>query len=377
MMYDLIVCGAGPAGSAVARRLAAASARVALVGMGSRPGWEGLSARSLALLAEEGLDPENGLIAGPFARRGTWADGRAVEGTEWLVERSRLAGGAAHPCSVAGRGAEAGHGDEYEARSRSLARVLAQRRVARGTGAHRSARPARRTAPRAGVARLWTALPQAMARIAGNGNRRKRLRLVLVGAAPRRTLGPGRRAAARGASVALDRGSGGTNSGTRTRTRRRLGAGRCGGEVAHAARRDRPDPTLWQAGDAALALDPLSGQGVYEALRGARLAATAIQSIMEGGDAALAQRFIAERREEAWRHGVRTAAELYRENAGRGSFWADTAAQYAALLPGARRGPSSKRQACTRQRPSKRRGWQCGSSAVRCSIGAASSSVRS
>ena len=49
MMHDIIVCGAGPAGSVVARRLAAAGARVALVGMESRPGGEGLSARGRAL----------------------------------------------------------------------------------------------------------------------------------------------------------------------------------------------------------------------------------------------------------------------------------------------------------------------------------------
>jgi hypothetical protein len=94
------------------------------------------------------------------------------------------------------------------------------------------------------------------------------------------------------------------------------------------------DPSLWQVGDAALALDPLSGQGVYEALRGARLTATAIQSVMEGGDAALARRFMAERREEAWRRGVGTAATLYAQNSGRGAFWADIAAEYASLLSG-------------------------------------------
>jgi hypothetical protein len=85
-------------------------------------------------------------------------------------------------------------------------------------------------------------------------------------------------------------------------------------------------------GDAALALDPLSGQGVYEALRGARLVATAIQSVLGGGDVWLAQRFIAERHEAAWQRGVRAAAGFYRENEARGGFWTDTAAAYEALL---------------------------------------------
>jgi len=92
MTHDVIVCGAGPAGSATARRLASGGVRVALVGMDSRRGWEGLSARSCALLVEEGFgeglqeSQEDGLqegsgeaariIAGPFARRGEWANGR-------------------------------------------------------------------------------------------------------------------------------------------------------------------------------------------------------------------------------------------------------------------------------------------------------------
>jgi hypothetical protein len=95
------------------------------------------------------------------------------------------------------------------------------------------------------------------------------------------------------------------------------------------------DATRWRVGDAALALDPLSGQGVYEALRGARLVATAVQSVMRGGDAPLAHRFVAERQEEAWTNGVRTAAGFYRENAARGAFWSETASAYEGLLPSA------------------------------------------
>jgi hypothetical protein len=93
------------------------------------------------------------------------------------------------------------------------------------------------------------------------------------------------------------------------------------------------DATRWRIGDAALALDPLSGQGVYEALRGARLVATAVQSVMRGGDAAPAHRFVAERQEESWISGVRTAGSFYRENAARSTFWSKTAAAYECLLP--------------------------------------------
>jgi len=89
----------------------------------------------------------------------------------------------------------------------------------------------------------------------------------------------------------------------------------------------------WRVGDAALALDPLSGQGVYEVLRGARLVATAVISVIRGGDSQPAQRFVAERQEESWTSGVRTAAAFYRENAARGAFWLETATAYERLLP--------------------------------------------
>jgi menaquinone-9 beta-reductase len=95
------------------------------------------------------------------------------------------------------------------------------------------------------------------------------------------------------------------------------------------------DAARWRVGDAALALDPLSGQGVYEALRGARLVATAVISVIRGGDSQPAQRFVAERQEESWISGVRTAAGFYRENADRGAFWSETAAAYERLLPSA------------------------------------------
>jgi hypothetical protein len=93
------------------------------------------------------------------------------------------------------------------------------------------------------------------------------------------------------------------------------------------------DATRWRVGDAAVALDPLSGQGVYEALRGARLVATAVQSVMRGGDSEPAHRFVAERQEESWIGGVRAAGQFYRENAARSVFWSDTATAYERLSP--------------------------------------------
>jgi menaquinone-9 beta-reductase len=335
MTHDIVVCGAGPAGSVAARRLAAAGARVALVGTLSRPGWEGLSARSRALLCDEGLDRETDVIAGPFARRGVWADGRSVQGTEWLVERLQLAeslragaqsaGVDYRPDSVTSATRAAGH---WRVGLRGGGMLAAPMLIdARG----------RRGVPRRGP--LLLAFAQRFRRrtcgAPGTGigvtdagwcwwaERDQALWVQVVGRP--RSGHPAAWAAAAAAQLpalarALDGASIDGDAVARP-AHARLGAA-------------GSDPTLWRVGDAALALDPLSGQGVYEALRGARLAATAIQSVLDGGDADVAQRFVAARRAEAWQRGVGAAASFYRENDSRGAFWSETAAAYAALLAG-------------------------------------------
>lgn len=334
MMLDIVVCGAGPAGSMVARRLAAAGARVVLVGMASRPGWEGLSARSRAILAEEGLGRETDVIAGPFARRGIWAEGRSVEGTEWLVERSQLAE------ALRGRARSAGALHRFDAVT-SAKRLTDHWRVSLRSGEVLTApilvdARGRRGAQHRGP--LLLAYGQRFRKrsrgASGTGigvtdsawcwwaEHGDELWIQIIGR-PRSGHPAGWIAAAAAQIPPLARALGGTSIEGEPVSRpahARLGL------TGH-------DPTLWHVGDAALALDPLSGQGVFEALRGALLAAAAIQSVINGGDALLAHRFIADRHREIWRRGVRTAAGFYRENGDRGAFWTETAAAYAALPP--------------------------------------------
>jgi len=73
MRPEVLVLGAGPAGSVLARRLACSGVRVALLGAAQRPGLEGVSDRSRALLAEENIESGASLLQGPFIRRGRWA----------------------------------------------------------------------------------------------------------------------------------------------------------------------------------------------------------------------------------------------------------------------------------------------------------------
>jgi flavin-dependent dehydrogenase len=344
--HDIVVCGAGPAGSAVAQRLAAAGARVALIGTVSRPGWEGLSVRSRALLAEEGVVDHAGVIDGPFARRGVWA-ARAIEGIEWLVERSQLADALRARARIAGA-------DDRRDTVMNAQRVSGRWRVRlRGGGVltapilvdARGRRGAERRGPLllAFGQRFWRRTSGA----SGTGigvtdagwcwwaERGQALWVQVVG---RPHAGhPAAWATSAAAQIpalarALD-GAAAEGDPVARPAHARLGA------AGH-------EPTLWHVGDAAFALDPLSGQGVYEALRGARLVATAIQSVIDGGDALLAHRFIVERREQAWQRGVRVAAGFYRENGDRGTFWLETAAAYAALLDD--RAELAKRAVATR-----------------------------
>jgi 2-polyprenyl-6-methoxyphenol hydroxylase-like FAD-dependent oxidoreductase len=350
MSHDVLVIGAGPAGSVVARRLAAAGARVALVGAAARAGWEGLSRRSVALLAEEGLEGAPGIVDGPFPRSGAWGGGRSVEGLEWLVKRPALA--AALRCLARGAGVDdrrdtvtslQWEGGQWRCFLRAGGTLAAPQVIdARGRRG-----PERRGPMLLAVGRQFRTRVRAVSGGAAQPGThihatdfgwcwwaaRADALWVLVVGQPRDGHPAAWIAAAAAQIPALARALEGS-----------LPDGDLVARPAHARLGcdDRLNPSLeprdatrWRVGDAALALDPLSGQGVYEALRGARLVATAVQSVMRGGDGPLAHRFVAERQQEAWTNGVRTAAGFYRENAARGAFWSETASAYERLLPGA------------------------------------------
>jgi flavin-dependent dehydrogenase len=337
---DVVVLGAGPAGAVVARRLAADGAAVVVVpGTPPAAAREGYSRRTRERLLEEGLDEVLATLEGPVPRGGRWGDGRAVEGLEWLADRARVAGaleaalaraGVTRLAGPATRVARTGSGFTVEsATGRVEARLVVDARGRRGPQsrgplllalgrgyAHASGRPATRIEP-------WS---QGWCWLADDG---EQVFVQLVGAA----RGGGRPLHWFPAAAAEVAG-----------LREILAAPAAGPLVARPAHarlgRASPDPGVWRVGDAALALDPLSGQGVYEALRGATAVAAALRTVLEGGDAALASRFVAERYGEAWWKAVASAARFYAENAARGGFWTETAAAYAALAPRVAAGPA-------------------------------------
>ena len=353
MSHDVLVIGAGPAGSVVAARLAAAGARVAVVGGTARPGWEGLSRRSVALLAEEGLDGAPGIIDGPIPRSGAWGDGRRVEGLEWLVERRALA------AALRARARAAGVDDRSDTVTslrweggqwRGLTRAGGSLAAAQVIDARGRRGPERHGPLLLAVGRKFrTGFRGAFGAPLKPGTHihttdfgwcwwagwADALWVQVVGRPRGGHPAMAHSAAAAGHPVAWVAAAAAQIPAL---ARALEGSHPDGDLVARPAHArlgcDDCDATRWRVGDAALALDPLSGQGVYEVLRGARLVATAVQSVMCGGDALLAHRFVAERQEEAWANGVRSAAGFYRENAARGAFWSETATAYERLLPG-------------------------------------------
>ena len=344
------------------RRLAAAGARVALVGAAARAGWEGLSRRSVALLAEEGsrtpqaghhrwavcAERRVGRPQGPRARSG-WSSGvhsrtacapararpESMTGADTVTEPS-VGGRQWRGLTRAGGDARGAAGD----RRARASRARAARTVAAGGG---TAIPSEARAPP--KRRLSRARTSMRSILAGAGGRRGHdaLWVQVVG----RPRGAGEAADARSAWIAAaaaqipalaQRARGCATDGE-------LVAGPAHARLGLGVRREARDATRWRVGDAALALDPLSGQGVYEALRGARLVATAVQSVMRGGDAPPAHRFVAERQEESWISGVRAAAGFYRENAARGAVLVGDRSRVRTLAAERRTGRSAGRAA--------------------------------
>ena len=354
LTHEVVVVGAGPAGSVVARRLRSWGLDVALVGSASRSAFEGVSEKARALLAEEGIETEGALIEGPLPREGLWS-GRRVEGREWLVDRAQLAAALRARARASGvhvreglalamsRGPGAWH-----IHLRSGEMLAAPHLVdARGRGAHAGGRlrtgaaPAERGPLLLAYGQRYRPLgphrPETRIEAADFGwcwwARNERTLWVQVVGQPHRGDPRGWIGAAaeqvRALACALH--------GARLEGKPRAsGAHACLGAV-------RDEPGLWRAGDAAVALDPLSGQGIYQALASARLIATAIRSVLSGTDPTLARRFVADWHRQVFERTLRIAAGLYRENSARGEFWSESCARYEAQLHGERGAMGSAR----------------------------------
>jgi len=89
-------------------------------------------------------------------------------------------------------------------------------------------------------------------------------------------------------------------------------------------------PGHLRIGDAAVAMDPLSGNGIHEAVRSARVVIAAVNSYLHGVPWSVVARFVDERSRELWRRSVSTAGDFYRlqANWSGAEFWAAAATVY-------------------------------------------------
>jgi hypothetical protein len=86
-----------------------------------------------------------------------------------------------------------------------------------------------------------------------------------------------------------------------------------------------------------VAMDPLSGHGIHEALRSATVAVAAANTYLDGGGWGPIERFVNERADDVWARATATAAQFYRAQADctPTSFWTRTAAAYESLAANA------------------------------------------
>ena len=357
---DVVVLGAGPAGAAAAIGLRRLGHSVAILGRPRPAVTEGLGARSIERLRAAGLPLAAAAAGDTGPRIGIWAGVRSPRGGESLVDRTLFDRALAQDLADAGvsivhqtarlvKQNEAGWWIAAEGTAFSC-RALIDARGRRAHGVERNgprliawSERWRGGAP-AAVGSAVVALADGWCWLAKDANGGLQRQFVCA-ARPRPTVAQLRERFEAAAAVIpeLDFSPRGA---TPAPLRATAAAMRC----ACAA----PACGYVRIGDAALALDPLSGHGIYEALGSARVGVAALHSYLGGTDWTTITRFTIERTAEVWRRAVTTAGEFYRLQADRApstSFWRSTAAEYERLAAEADAAVADRRPGRIESRP--------------------------
>jgi flavin-dependent dehydrogenase len=304
---EILVAGGGPAGCVAALGLAQAGFAVALVTVPRRPAVvEGLSARVVRFLDQPGYQHTRAALGPSVRREASWNGRTTSANLEWVVERAAFDRALLEDLRAAGipaasaplRGLRYFDGEwRAEAGGKAYrAGFLVEARGRRAPGRRRHGPPA------IALAQSWSGLAggprSAVAPFEGGfawfgtaGEGRGSLQLVV---AP-----PGRAAAVPPVRAWLE------------------GGNPCSPvAIRHAgtSRAQAPlEPARIRIGDAALALDPLSGHGVFEAIASATAAVPVVTTLLRRpADAAFAQAFYDERVELAFLRFARAARDFYR-----------------------------------------------------------------
>ena len=343
---EVAVLGAGPAAVATACALRRLGHTVRLFGRGRHHALEGLSVRALALLEHYGLSVAAACATHPAARGGHWGGSPVSAGHEFIVDRRAF--------DHALREDAAAHGVSLEEEF-ALAIEPAARghRVRTCSGTHRAGvlidargrrggRPQARGPSLIALSQRLSAVPASPPRtlicpledgwcwFASDGAGGAVLQLIVASRGLARRADPAQRLRECVAALAVCESD--------------LRCARLEGEPcarAASARLSAPGtapPGSLRAGDAAVAMDPLSGHGLYEALAWAGAASAAAHTWLEGRSWEPVERFLADRARERWSAGIALAAGFYRQQATATptAFWRHCADAYAAQLAGLR-----------------------------------------
>jgi flavin-dependent dehydrogenase len=318
---DILILGGGPAGCSAALGLARLGYAVLLITRPRRAAVEGLSERVLQALETGGCRAARAAIGPPVRREASWNGATAAANQEWVVARERFDAALLADAAAAGVAILA-------ARTARLTHDADGWQVATGDGQRRSAgflveargraAPGRRLRGPASTAltRRFAGVPpcprtaiatfaRGWAWYASTGDGTGTLQIVVASAEPL----PKRPALPALFDAALAETA---------PARDWLGSGQAAVEVAtrhaEASRAVRPlEQRLFRIGDAALAPDPLSGHGVFEALASARSAVAVINTLLRRPqDAALAHAFYEERVRLAFERFARIGRDFYR-----------------------------------------------------------------
>jgi flavin-dependent dehydrogenase len=351
-MADIVILGAGPAGCVAAIHLRRLGFAVALIGAPVRGGpngaIEGASPRVVEGFRRAGCAAAVAAL-GPLARRrAVWDGATSDHNGEYLVARASFDQALREDARNAGvtviDGRVAGYerlGDIWQVSLRGGRPVMASGFLveARGRRAPRGRQVAQRGAPPLALRRRYIGLKPGPARsgaasfrdgwawFADFGKGEASLQFFLdhpgagthpgagdrsgagshPGAGGRSGAGGGDRAVLFEAALAACR-----------EARAWVSGGRPSGPVlareATALRHARPlEERLIRIGDAAMAIDPLSGHGLFEAVGGAMAAAPVINTLLNRpGDGALARAFYDARQSTGFLRHARIGRDFYR-----------------------------------------------------------------
>ena len=333
---DVAVLGGGPAGIAAARGLRRLGYSVALFSPPAcKAAIEGLAPRAYALLGALGLETAAKCVSGPGTRTGEWGGAAVAVSGEYIVDRSQFdralqADALAHGTVLHQERVVAVEPSQLRWRVKTRAAEVECRVVVDARG-RRSGRALQRgpslvavsqrlgSLSRQGARTLIQPLQQGWCWFATDGGGSGILQLTAAssGFASRSQLSrrvleclpkiAGERATALGAPEA------------------RAATARLGAPCDRAG--------YVRCGDANVASDPLSGHGIYEALRSAGLAVAAAHTYMECATWDVVARFLNETAADRWNSTVSLAGGFYQQQAAHTptSFWTQMATAYAVL----------------------------------------------